>query len=48
LFHAVRADLLSRVGRNEDARAEYGIAVELTSNAVERTFLTRARNALPA
>jgi RNA polymerase sigma-70 factor (ECF subfamily) len=47
LFHAVRADLLSRVGRNEDARAEYGVAVELTSNAVERTFLTRARKALP-
>jgi RNA polymerase sigma-70 factor, ECF subfamily len=48
LFHAVRADLLSRVGRNEDARGEYDIAVELTSNAVERTFLTRARDALPA
>jgi RNA polymerase sigma-70 factor (ECF subfamily) len=48
LFHAVRADLLSRVGRNDDARAEYVLAVELTSNAVERTFLMQARNALPA
>ena len=48
LFHAVRADLLSRVGRNEDARAAYDRAVALTSNAVEQTFLTRARNALPA
>jgi RNA polymerase sigma-70 factor (ECF subfamily) len=48
LFHAVRADLLSRVGRNDDARAAYDTAVELTSNAVERSFLIRARNALPA
>jgi RNA polymerase sigma-70 factor (ECF subfamily) len=48
LFHAVRADLLSRVGRNDDARDAYDTAVELTSNAVERSFLIRARNALPA
>jgi RNA polymerase sigma-70 factor (ECF subfamily) len=48
LFHAVRADLLSRVGRHDDARAEYALAVERTSNAVERTFLMQARNALPA
>jgi RNA polymerase sigma-70 factor (ECF subfamily) len=48
LFHAVRADLLSRVGRNEDAHAAYDKALVLTSNAVERTFLERARNALPA
>jgi RNA polymerase sigma-70 factor (ECF subfamily) len=47
LFHAVRADLLSRVGRNEDARAAYDTAAALTSNAVERTFLMRARDALP-
>jgi RNA polymerase sigma-70 factor (ECF subfamily) len=47
LFHAVRADLLSRVGRNDDARSAYDAAVALTSNAVEQTFLTRARNALP-
>ena len=48
LFHAVRADLLSRVGRNDDARAEYVLAAERTSNAVERTFSMQARNALPA
>ena len=48
LFHAVRANLLSRVGRNDDARAEYVLAAERTSNAVERTFLMQARNALPA
>ncbi len=48
LFHAVRADLLSRIGRNEEASSAYAAALALTSNAVERTFLERARNALPA
>jgi len=47
LFHAVRADLLSRIGRNEEASSAYAAALELTSNAVERTFLERGRNALP-
>ena len=48
LFHAVRADLLSRIGRNEDARNAYARAVERTANSAERAFLERARNALPA
>jgi RNA polymerase sigma-70 factor, ECF subfamily len=48
LFHAVRADLLSRIGRNDEANSAYAAALALTSNAVERTFLERARNALPA
>jgi RNA polymerase sigma-70 factor (ECF subfamily) len=48
LFHAVRADLLSRIGRNDDARTAYVSAMALTSNAAERTFLERARSALPA
>jgi RNA polymerase sigma-70 factor (ECF subfamily) len=48
LFHAVRADLLSRMGRNDDARTAYVSAMALTSNAAERTFLETARNALPA
>jgi RNA polymerase sigma-70 factor (ECF subfamily) len=48
LFHAVRADLLSRVGRNDEARNAYATAIALTSNAVERAFLERARQALPA
>ena len=48
LFHAVRADLLSRIGRNGDASNAYAAAIALTSNAVERTFLERARTALPA
>jgi RNA polymerase sigma-70 factor, ECF subfamily len=48
LFHAVRADLLSRLGRNDEARNAYATATALTSNTAERAFLERARNALPA
>ena len=48
LFHAVRADLLSRTGRNDEARIEYDAALARTSNEAERTFLARARAALPA
>jgi len=48
LLHAVRADLLSRIGRNGEASNAYAAAIALTSNAVERTFLERARTALPA
>jgi RNA polymerase sigma-70 factor (ECF subfamily) len=48
LFHAVRADLLSRIGRNDDARGAYASALALTSNAAERGFMERARDALPA
>lgn len=48
LLHSVKADLLSRVGRNEEARGAYEKALALTSNATERTFMERARNALPA
>lgn len=48
LFHAVRADLLSRLGRNDDARRAYAKAVALTANSAERAFLERARKALPA
>jgi RNA polymerase sigma-70 factor (ECF subfamily) len=47
LFRAVKADLLSRVGENELARNEYDAALALTSNEAERTFLARARAALP-
>jgi RNA polymerase sigma-70 factor, ECF subfamily len=48
LFHAIRADLLSRLGRNIEASHAYGAALALTSNAVEREFLERARDALPS
>jgi RNA polymerase sigma-70 factor (ECF subfamily) len=43
LLHAVRADLLVRLGRVEEAEAEYGAAVDLTENEVERAFLEQAR-----
>jgi RNA polymerase sigma-70 factor (ECF subfamily) len=39
LFHAVRADLLRRVGREGEARAAYAAALERTDNATERAFL---------
>ena len=48
LFHAVRADLLARLGRADEARAAYGTALALTSNAAERALLEKKRHALPA
>jgi len=47
LSRAVKADLLSRIGENEQARSEYDAALALTSNEAERAFLARARAALP-
>jgi RNA polymerase sigma-70 factor, ECF subfamily len=47
LWHAIRADLLRRVGRVGEARVAYGAAVALTQNEAERAFLIRARSALP-
>jgi RNA polymerase sigma-70 factor, ECF subfamily len=47
-FHVVRAELLARLGRDDDARAAYTRALELTTNAVERDHLTRRRSALPS
>jgi RNA polymerase sigma-70 factor (ECF subfamily) len=41
-FHAVRADLLRRLGRDAEALAAYERAAELTANAAERRFLERA------
>jgi RNA polymerase sigma-70 factor (ECF subfamily) len=43
VFHAVRADLLRRLGRNTEAAAAYASAAELTSNDAERAFLVDAR-----
>ncbi len=40
LFHATRADLLTRLGRADAARAAYERALELATNEAERTFLT--------
>jgi RNA polymerase sigma-70 factor (ECF subfamily) len=46
LFHAIRADLLRQVGRDDEARAEYDAAIRLTENATERGFLDGRRRAL--
>jgi RNA polymerase sigma-70 factor (ECF subfamily) len=47
LLHAVRADLLRRLGRTAEAAAEYETAMDGTQNAAERDFLRRSREALP-
>ncbi|MFF1875304.1 RNA polymerase sigma factor [Kitasatospora herbaricolor] len=46
LFHAVRADLLRRLGRSSEAAAAYEAAAALTGNAAERAYLLRARREL--
>jgi RNA polymerase sigma-70 factor, ECF subfamily len=46
LFHAIRADLLRRLGRNAEAAAAYDAAIARTGNATERGFLQRRRQAL--
>jgi RNA polymerase sigma-70 factor, ECF subfamily len=47
LFHAIRADLLRRLGRNAEAATAYEAAIAGTENAAERDFLQRSRRALP-
>jgi RNA polymerase sigma-70 factor (ECF subfamily) len=46
LFHAVRADLLARLGRKAEAVAAYDTAIALSENATERDFLQRTRTHL--
>ena len=46
MFHAIRADLLRRLGRNGEATLAYGAAIARTENAAERDFLERSRQAL--
>jgi RNA polymerase sigma-70 factor, ECF subfamily len=41
LFHAVRADLLRRLGRSAEAAVAYDAAIALTGNEPERAFLAR-------
>jgi RNA polymerase sigma-70 factor (ECF subfamily) len=48
LFHAIRADLLVRLGRRTEAAAAYESAIDLTTNVAERAFLERGRQALAA
>jgi RNA polymerase sigma-70 factor (ECF subfamily) len=42
LWHAVRADLLVRLGRGAEAAAAYGAALARTGNAAEQEFLRQA------
>ena len=46
LFHAIRADLLRRLGRDAEAAQAYEAAIACTGNATERDFLRRRRQAL--
>jgi RNA polymerase sigma-70 factor (ECF subfamily) len=46
VFHAVRADLLRRLGRDAEAAEAYARAAALTHNTAERRFLDRRRAAL--
>ena len=45
LFHAIRADLLRRLGRATEAAEAYDSAIACTDNAAERAFLQRRRAA---
>ncbi|QNE37561.1 sigma-70 family RNA polymerase sigma factor [Leifsonia shinshuensis] len=47
LLHGIRAGLLRRAGRPEEAAAEYDEAVRLCANDSEREFLARQRALLP-
>ncbi|MEA2468161.1 MAG: polymerase sigma-70 factor, subfamily [Thermoleophilaceae bacterium] len=48
LFHAIRADLLRRLGRDADAVQAYEAAIARTENAAERQFLERRARGRPA
>ncbi len=43
LFHAIRADLLRRLGRHAEAAAAYDAALALVASEPERAFLLRRR-----
>ena len=46
LFHAIRADLLRRLGRDGEAALAYDAAIAHAGNAAERDFLRRSRLSL--
>ena len=46
LFHAIRADLLRRLGRADEAAPAYEAAIDRTENAAEREFLRRSLGTL--
>lgn len=45
-YHATRADLLRRLGRNQESRAAYDQAIELAANSAELGYLKRRRDQL--
>ena len=46
LWHAIRADLLKRLGRYQEAALAYDAAITRTDNVAERAFLQRGRDAV--
>jgi RNA polymerase sigma-70 factor (ECF subfamily) len=46
LFHAIRADLLRRLGRGAEAARAYEAAIARSGNLAERDFLERSRQEL--
>jgi RNA polymerase sigma-70 factor (ECF subfamily) len=46
LYHSIRAELLRRLGRSDDARRAYDAALERTDNAAERCFIEARRAAV--
>jgi RNA polymerase sigma-70 factor (ECF subfamily) len=48
LYHAIRADLLRRLGRDAEAARAYDAAIARAGNAAEREFLRRRRQAVTA
>jgi RNA polymerase sigma-70 factor (ECF subfamily) len=46
VFHAIRADLLRRLGRTAQAREAYAAAITCADNTAERDFLRRRRDEL--
>jgi RNA polymerase sigma-70 factor (ECF subfamily) len=46
LFHAIRGDLLARLGRIGEARQAFDTAASLTSNQAEHAYLIARRNQL--
>jgi RNA polymerase sigma-70 factor, ECF subfamily len=48
LYHAVRADLLRRLGRGAEAAQAYDAAIARAGNAAEGAYLQRRRDTLPS
>jgi len=45
-YHAVRADLLRKLGRNKEALHAYRAAIDLVTTSAERLWLTERRDSL--